>query len=78
VRATSEAERLEAIYSADWLTPKECGRIAGNVGADNIIAAIDGGELKALEVHSPDAQRRRFKVRRDWLEEWVDARTVNG
>lgn len=76
MRATSEAERYEAIYSSDWLTPEEAGRVAGDISATTILAAIDGGELKAMDARSPGARRRRVKIRRDWLEEWMTSRMV--
>lgn len=75
--ATSEAQRYEAIYSPDWLTPEEAGKIAGDVSADIILAAIDAGELQAMKVSRPKAKRRRMKVRRNWLESWMESRTVN-
>lgn len=77
MRAKSESERQEAIYSGDWLTPEQAGRAAGDIGADTILAAIHGGELRAMDVSRPSSKRSTFKIRRDWLEAWVEARTVN-
>ena len=70
----TEAERSQAAYT--WLSPAECGKRAG-VCADTIIAAVDAGELVAMNVAKPDAKRRTLKVRPEWLNEWMQSRTLN-
>lgn len=71
---TTEADRMEAIYSPDWLTPTECGELSG-VSADVIIAACDAGELTWSDKAKPGSSRRRILIRREWLEEWEESRT---
>ena len=70
----TEADRQEALYSTDWLTPEEAGQIAGGVSSTTILAAIDAGEIKWMDARSPGSSRRRVKIRRDWLEAWMGKR----
>lgn len=77
VQSMTEAERMEAIYSTDWLTPEAAGKAAGDIGPGVIYAAIEAGELRARNLSKPEAKRKRWKIRRDWLDAWAEARTVN-
>jgi hypothetical protein len=75
VRAKTEAERMEATFGADWLTPAQCGQAAG-MGASSILRDIDAGLLRARDVSRPGAKRRTLKVRREWLEAYMAAQEV--
>lgn len=71
---TTEADRLKAIYSPDWLTPAECAELSG-VSAKTIRAACRAGEMTYSDKSHPDSNRPRYLIRREWWEAWERGRT---
>lgn len=72
--AESNAEHESARYT--WLTPRECGERAGGVADTTVREWIGAGKLRALNVGT--RTRPEYRVREEWLAEFMQRQTLNG
>lgn len=72
--AESNAETEKARYT--WLTPRECGEQAGGVADTTVREWISTGKLRALNVGT--RTRPEYRIRQEWVEEFVRRQTLNG
>lgn len=70
----SEADRHEA--RRQWLSTSQAGELMGNVTAEHVRSLIGAGALRALDVSKPGAKVREFRIRPEWVDEWIERNTV--
>lgn len=58
-----------------YMTPPQIARELG-VNTDRVLAMIRRGEMRAIDVREPTSTRPRYRIAPEWLEAWLQARTV--
>lgn len=82
-RTVTEADRQTARYTmlttgraAELLEAEGVGgeeRLTG----DTVLSWIKGGHLRARDLRKPGAKRPTYYTTREWIDEFLDRRTVN-
>lgn len=58
-----------------YLTAKEVAELL-RVSVDSILAYIDNGELRALNVAPKTSKRPRWRIKQEWIESWEETRVT--
>jgi hypothetical protein len=69
----SEADRHAARRT--WLTTAQVAVELGGCTQSHVRALIDCGDLKALNVARTDAKRADYRLRQEWVDEYLKRRT---